>query len=47
MKLCVQVGGTKRTNWFDFGDDLNPGLDSRILYNDSSPLRDGAKTDIA
>jgi len=31
MKLCVQVGGTKRTNWFDFGEDLNLDPDLRSL----------------
>ena len=31
QKLCGQVGCVKRTNWFDFGEDLNLDPDLRSL----------------
>ena len=48
-KLGGQVGGATRNNSFNFGEDPIPDLDTGIIYflTDSSPLRDGAKNDIA
>ena len=31
MKLGGQVGCMRRTSLFDFGEDLNPDLDRRII----------------
>ena len=42
MKLCGQVGCVTTTNWFDFGEDLNPDTTIRI-FCDSSPLKDRAQ----
>ena len=48
-KLGGQVGCVTRRNRFNFGEDPNPDPDTRIIkfLRDSSPLRDGAKNDIA
>ena len=49
MKLGGQFGYMTRMNPFEFGEDPNSDLDTRIIQvlTDSSPLKDGAKNDIA
>ena len=47
MKFGRQVGCVTGKNWLNFGEDLDPDPATRIKKNDSSPLRDRAKNDIA
>ena len=42
-KLGGEVGCVTRPNRFDFGENPDPGI-FNILFNDSSRLRDEAKT---